>query len=469
MSELAFLTVAETARGLRERTFSALELVEANATQIERWNPSHSVFTVTTVEEARERARQLDAEAARGVFRGPLHGLTVAVKDLIDVAGHPNSAGTGARRHADPAVSHAPAVQALTDAGANVIGLANLHEWAYGGSSSNPFFGSVRNIWDEDRIPGGSSGGSAVAVAAGMASFALGTDTGGSVRIPASLTGISSLKVTVGSVPTRGVMPLSWTLDTVGPMARRAEDLVLPYAALRGGAAHTGAAHTGAAERPRPDLRRLVVGIDRDYYLQRGRVDPDVYAVFTGVLADLEAVGARVVDVSIPLLRESSPAQYALVLAEASAVHSGHHRAERAGYGEDVQALLALGDTVLAGDYLAALRFRTELWAQMRGVFEEVDVLLSPTTPHAATLIGQDEVVWPDGSSESFLDACWRFTYPSNLVGVPSTSQPCGLTSTGLPVGLQVIGRPGSEPFLLDLAGTMERTFGWDFRAPATL
>ena len=464
MSELAFLTVTETARGLRERTFSALELVEANAGQIERWNESHAVFTLTTIEEARERARQLDAEAARGVFRGPLHGLTVAVKDLIDVAGYPNTAGTGARRHADPAASHAPAVQALTDAGANVIGLANLHEWAYGGSSSNPFFGSVRNIWDEARIPGGSSGGSAVAVAAGMASFALGTDTGGSVRIPASLTGISSLKVTVGSVPTRGVMPLSWTLDTVGPMARRAEDLALPYAALR-----TRASRGAAAQRPRPDLRRLVVGIDRDYYLQRARIDPDVYAVFTGVLADLEAVGARVVDTSIPLLQESSPAQYALVLAEASAIHSGAHRAERGGYGEDVQALLALGDTVLAGDYLAALRFRTELWAQMRAVFEEVDVLLSPTTPHAATLVGQDEVVWPDGSSESFLDACWRFTYPSNLVGIPSTSQPCGLTSSGLPVGLQIIGRPNSEPFLLDLAGSMERTFDWDFRAPATL
>jgi aspartyl-tRNA(Asn)/glutamyl-tRNA(Gln) amidotransferase subunit A len=318
-------------------------------------------------------------------------------------------------------------------------------------------------MWDSERMPGGSSGGSAVAVSSGCSALALGTDTGGSVRIPASVTGTSSLKVTIGKIPTSGVMPLTWTLDTVGPMARRIEDLVEAYAALSG----------EPVRRPSNDDRlpkpaEVTVGIDRSYYLEEGKMEPGIYAGFVKAEEQLRSLGVKIVDVSIPLLKHASAAQYAIVLGEASAVFSGPMRAERPKFGTDIQGYLALGDSLLAQDYLAALRFRKELWDQMRGVFEQVDFLISPGTPHAASLIDQAGFVWPDGSEESLLDACWRFTFPSNLVGIPSTCQPCGVTPEGLPVGFQIIGRPDSEWQLLSLASQIERDLGWDFRAPAT-
>ena len=297
-----------------------------------------------------------------------------------------------------------------------------------------------------------------------MALMALGTDTGGSVRIPASVTGTSALKVTVGTLSTRGVMPLTWTLDTVGPMARRVEDLFAPYAALSGSDERTKA--NGYST---PGNKKIVLGIDRSYYLEEGRIEPGVYSVFLTALEQLKSAGVTIVDVSMPLLKNASPAQYALVLAEAAAVHSGKHRAERREYGADVQGYLALGDGLLAQDYIAAHRFRAELWNQMRSVFEGVDFLVSPSTPHVASPIGQGEFLWPNGTTESLLDACWRFTFPSNLVGIPSISQPCGLTPEGLPVGLQLIGRPNSEWDLLIAARNFEREMDWDFRPPSTI
>lgn len=463
MTDLSFLSLDAAAEGIRSRSHSATELLEACVQRIEKFGRDHNVFTNLLIDEARTRAEKLDDEAKRGTFRGPLHGIPLAVKDLIDVAGHTNTGGTACRRGGPPATANAPVTQALLDAGAMIVGLTNLHEWAYGGTSNNPSFGPVRNLWDPARMPGGSSGGSAVAVSGGMAFAALGTDTGGSVRIPASVTGTSSLKVTVGKLSTTGVLPLSWTLDSVGPMTRRAEDLFRPYAAL------LGRGDRSRRQGPRtPDLRDLVLGIDRAYYLEQGRMEPGIYSGFTQALEQLEAAGITIKDVSIPKLTHASAAQYLLVLAEASAVHSGTRRVDRPQYGEDVQGYLALGDTLLAQDYIAALRFRTELFEEYRAAFEEVDFLVSPTTPHAASLIEQGEFTWPDGSIESLLDACWRFTFPSNLVGIPSTSQPCALTEDELPVGFQLIGRPHSEWALLETASRLEREFAWDFRPPLT-
>jgi aspartyl-tRNA(Asn)/glutamyl-tRNA(Gln) amidotransferase subunit A len=463
MSDIAFMSVPELAKAIKDRRISATEVVEANAQQIEKFGEDHNIFTLPLVDEARARAKDLDNDAARGVFHGPLHGITLAVKDAIDVAGYRNTYGTQSRLKAEPAKSNAGVVQSLVGAGANIIGLANLHELCYGGTSNNPWFGPVRNMWDPARMPGGSSGGSAVAVSSGCSAIAIGTDTGGSVRIPASVTGTSALKVTIDKFSTAGVMPLTWTLDTVGPMGRRVEDLYESYAALSGEPARP------SSDAPRfADPKQIVVGIDRDYYLEQGRMEPGIYAGFVKAMEEVASLGVTIVDVSIPLLKNASPAQYAIVLGEASAAFSGPLRAERPKYGEPIQGYLALGDTLLAQDYLSALRFRQELWNQMRDVFEKVDFLISPGTPHAASLIEQEEFVWPDGSAESLLDACWRFTFPSNLVGIPTTCQPCGLTPEGLPVGFQLIGRPNSEWPLLATAGMLERELGWDFRAPIT-
>lgn len=463
MSDIAFMSVPELAAGIRNKSISAVDIAQANAAQIEKFADSHNIYTLPLVDEALERAKQMDKEAARGAFRGPLHGITLSVKDAINVAGYRNTYGTISRKDVPPAEANADVVQSLVNAGANIIGLANLHELCYGGTSNNPWFGPVRNMWDPERMPGGSSGGSAVAVSSGCSAIAIGTDTGGSVRIPASVTGTSSIKPTVNKYSTGGVMPLTWTLDTVGPMARRVEDLFEAYAAL------SGESSTPGSRDPRfADLRQLTVGIDRDYYLEQGRMEPGIYDGFVKAMDAIQSLGVTIVDVSIPLLRDASAAQYAIVLGEASAAFSGPLRDERPKYGTDIQGYLALGDTLLAQDYLAAVRFRQELWAQMRDVFEKVDFLISPGTPHAASLIEQGEFVWPDGTTESLLDACWRFTFPSNLVGIPSTCQPCGITSEGLPVGFQLIGRPDSEWPLLQAAAALERELAWDFRAPAT-
>ena len=463
MSEIAFMSVPELAAGIRKKSISAEEIAKANAEQIEKFGDAHNIYTLPLVSEAIDRAKIMDAEAARGAFRGPLHGITLSVKDAIDVAGYRNTYGTISRKDAPPAEKNAAVVQSLVNAGANVIGLTNLHELCYGGTSNNPWFGPVRNMWDSERMPGGSSGGSAVAVSSGCSAIAIGTDTGGSVRIPASVTGTASIKPTIKKYSTAGVMPLTWTLDTVGPMARRVEDLFEAYAAMAGESSRPGSRDPRYA-----DLSQLVVGIDRDYYLEQGRMEPGIYDGFVKAMAALESAGVTIVDVSIPLLRDASAAQYAIVLGEASAAFSGPLREERPKYGTDIQGYLALGDSLLAQDYLSAVRFREELWTQMREVFEKVDFLISPGTPHAASLIEQGEFLWPDGSTESLLDACWRFTFPSNLVGIPSTCQPCGLTPEGLPVGFQLIGRPDSEWPMLNVAAALERELAWDFRAPAT-
>ncbi len=463
MSDVAFMSVPELVASIRSRKLSATELVDANAAQIDKFGADHNIFTLPLVDEARERARILDAEAARGVFRGPLHGITVAVKDAIDVAGYRNTYGTISRVDSAPATEDAPVIQALVDAGANIIGLANLHELCYGGTSNNPWVGPVRNMWDADRMPGGSSGGPAVAVSSGCSAIAVGTDTGGSVRIPASVTGTSSLKVTIGKIPTAGVMPLTWTLDTVGPMARRVEDLVSAYGVMSGESARRSSSYHRL-----PKSTEVTMGIDRSYYLEQDKMEPGIYDGFMKAEEQLRQLGVKIVDVSIPLLKHASAAQYAIVLGEASSVFSGPMRAERPKFGTDIQGYLALGDSLMAQDYMAALKFRKELWDQMRDVFNTVDFLISPGTPHAASLIEQAGFVWPDGSEESLLDANWRFTFPSNLVGIPSTCQPCGVTPEGLPVGFQIIGRPDSEWDLLSVAEDLERSLAWDFRAPAT-
>jgi aspartyl-tRNA(Asn)/glutamyl-tRNA(Gln) amidotransferase subunit A len=463
MSDIAFMSVPELAAAIRAGKISAVDVVEANAKQIEKFNSDHNIFTLPLVDEARARAKDLDADAARGVFHGPLHGVTLAVKDAIDVAGYRNTYGTISRVDSPPAPRNASVVQSLVDAGANIIGLANLHELCYGGTSNNPWFGPVRNMWDPARMPGGSSGGSAVSVSSGCSAIAIGTDTGGSVRIPASVTGTAALKVTIDKFSTSGVMPLTWTLDTVGPMGRRVEDLFEAYAAMSGEPARR------PSDAPRfADPSQIVVGIDRAYYLEQGRMEPGIYDGFIKAMDQLAGLRIKIVDVSIPLLQQASAAQYAIVLGEASAAFSGPLRAERPKYSPESQGYLALGDTLLAQDYLAALRFRQELWDQMRDVFETVDFLIAPGTPHAASLIEQSEFNWPDGTTESLLDACWRYTFPSNLVGIPTTCQPCGVTPEGLPVGFQLIGRPNSEWPLLATAGMLERELAWDFRAPVT-
>jgi aspartyl-tRNA(Asn)/glutamyl-tRNA(Gln) amidotransferase subunit A len=297
----------------------------------------------------------------------------------------------------------------------------------------------VLNPWDEARVPGGSSGGSAVAAAAGLAPIALGTDTAGSVRIPAACTGTSGLKVTAGRISMRGVHPLAWTLDTLGPHGRTVADLVRPYRALTG------------EDRPLPaaDLPATRIGVDRGFFLDPARTDAGVRARIEAALEELRASGVEVVDVSIPELQGAEAAEYAIILAEAAAAHDGAHRPNRREYGAEIRRYLAQGDLVLAVDYIRALRYRTVLHDAFAHAFAEVDFLVSPTLP-----------ILPPPWGDPAAGQLWRFTLPANVAGLPALAQPCGFHD-GLPVSFQLMARAGCELELLAFGRLLERSFDW--------
>ena len=412
------------------------EAVAAIAQHDERLGAFISVLD----ERARERAAEVDA------LGGPLAGSTLAVKDCIEVAGVANTCGSAARREA-LAQTTAPAVAALEAAGAVVVGTTNLHEWAFGATSQNEAYGAVDNPWRSGHIPGGSSGGSAVAVAAGMASLALGTDTGGSIRLPASYCGTVGLKVTTGSVSTEGCFPLSWTMDSIGPLAGSVGDLAVPLEALLA----TGS--RSFAPRPLPRLGELRVGLwpgIRDSVA----IDPDVHELFLAALDRLEESAGSVSEIALPDLDEIATAQMQIVTSEAAVVHS-QEQVDRSSYEDNVRELIELGDRVPATAYVEAQRHRQRVWAALERVFERVDVVVSPTTPCLAPPVGEAEIEWPDGSSQPVMEASIRYLLIWNFIGAPALSVPCGL-ARGLPVGLQIAAPPGADRALVACAVALE-------------
>ena len=451
LADLVFLPLAEAARLLRSREVSAREATEACLARADADAGAHGVWVELLAERALARADALD----RGPLAGPLHGVPFAVKDFFEVEGVRCTCGSAGDLPAARQQGRrtAASLRALEEAGGVLLGTLNLHEWAFGATSTNPHHGAVRNPCDPSRVPGGSSGGSAAAVGLGMAFLTLGTDTGGSVRLPASWCGVAGLKVTPGAISTDGCYPLSWTLDSVGPLARTVADLDAAWGVLSATADGPQIARDPAEPRGLAGAR---VGIVRGDLAEPGRLDPGVGRAVGRAVAALEAAGARIVEIDLPASAEAiKAAQLTITLAEAATVHSGERRAERARYGDDVQRLLALGDLVAARDYLAAQRFRRSFIRDLVRLFDDVDVVLSPTTPDRAEPIGAETVRWPDGSEESVLEACIRYLLRWNLGGCPALSLPCGVED-GLPVGLQLAARPGGERLLLDLGRAVE-------------
>ena len=420
--------------------------VERSLDAIEDQNEQSRAFVTVLGQEALGTADELDRVAtARRAGPQALLGATVAVQDCIGVKGAPNTCGTASRRDVI-STSTAPSVAALESAGAVVVGTTNLHEWAFGATSQNEAYGAVANPWGVNRIPGGSSGGSAVAVASGMASLALGTDTGGSIRLPASYCGVAGLKVTTGSVSTERCFPLSWTMDSIGPLAATVPELAAPLEALLA----TG--ERRFPERRLPSLDQVRVGVWPGTR-ESARLHDGVSAAFNRALALLGAE-AELVELELPDLARVASAQMTIVTSEAASVHSGSD-VDRGLYEGNVRGLLELGDAVSATDYISALRHRQPVWSQMARVFSEVDVVVSPTTPCVAPAVDADAVVWPDGSTESVLDASIRYLLLWNFIGAPCLSFPCGL-SDGLPVGFQAAAAPGSDRSLVALGAELE-------------
>jgi aspartyl-tRNA(Asn)/glutamyl-tRNA(Gln) amidotransferase subunit A len=464
--DLCYLSLVEAAELVRTRQVSPVELTRAVLERAERLNPRLNAFISLMADEALAAARAAEAEVAAGNWRGPLHGIPVSVKDIFAVAGVPNTAGSKvfAGRVAG---SDCEVVRRLKAAGAVIFGKNHLHEFAYGVTSNNPHYGPARNPWDPDRVPGGSSGGSGVAVGAGIGYGSMGSDTGGSIRIPAALCGVSGLKPTYGRVSRSGVFPLAWSLDHCGPLARAAADL----AALLEAVAGFDPADPGSADVPgggcraglTGDVRGVRVGIPTNFFFDE--VAADVEGAVRTAIETLAGLGAEVREVALPFIEYAGPAATVIIMAEAAAVH---HRliAERAAdYGADVRARLEFGLWLPAAVYLHAQRARRLILGQMLEVFRDVDVLVTPATPVTAPRVGQSRVEI-NGREYDVRSTLTRFTSPFNLVGFPALVVPCGFDHRGLPVGLQVVGRPFEEATVLRVGHAYQQATNWHRRRP---
>ena len=446
-----FNSISELAQGLRRREVSPVEITRACLERIEQRNPALNAFITVTAESALAEARAAEAEIGRGEWRGPLHGVPVALKDLIDTANVRTTAGSALYKDRVPD-RDAGVVRRLHQAGAVIVGKNNLHEFAYGGSSLISYFGDVHNPWDVGRIAGGSSGGSAAAVMAGLACAAIGTDTAGSIREPAALSGCVGLKPTYGRVSSRGVIPLSTSLDHVGPMAATVADAAIVLQAIAGydAADITSfdvpvADYAGALREGAEDLR---VGVARDYFFDD--LDPEVAAALEHALRGIATLVAEMKEVRLEV-----PTNRTLQAAEAYAYHAAHVAASPDLYQPETLRRIRSGEKVPAAEYIER---RRELEAARRGisaVFAGVDVLVTPATPLPAPSIA-DLKANPDALRPVELKLL-RNTRPFNVWGLPAISVPCGFTQSGLPIGLQIAGPHWREDLVLRLANAYEQ------------
>jgi aspartyl-tRNA(Asn)/glutamyl-tRNA(Gln) amidotransferase subunit A len=438
------LTIEQFGRRLRAGELTSSEVVEGCLRRIDEDNPRLNAFIRVMASEAREAAATADRELAAGHDRGPLHGVPIAVKDLIDIAGLPTTAASRVRE-GHVAAADAPIVTRLRHAGAVFIGKTNLDEFAFGTTSENSAFGLVRNPHDPTRSPGGSSGGSAVAVAAGMALAALGSDTGGSIRIPAAACGVVGLKPAYGEVSADAVVPLCRTFDHVGPFARTVGDARLVYRALLG----SGAAQAAA---PR-DVRGMRLGLPRAYFCDL--LDEDVRRRFEEAISALREAGADVKDVGIDHV-STTPAVYVHIHAsEGAEYHATMLETVPERYTPPVRLRLELGRYILAEDYVRAMHGREVLRREVEAALADQDALILPALPIPAPPIGAESVV-VNGASQAVRAMMLRNTQLFNVTGHPAIAIPRGVTSQGLPCGLQLVGHPAQTEALLDVAAAIE-------------
>ncbi len=434
------LTIDEFGRKLRSRAISALEITEECLRAIETHDARLNAFILVTADEARRQAREADQELAAGRDRGPLLGVPVSLKDLIDVRGTATTAASRVRQ-GHVAARDAPIVAHLRRAGAILIGKTNLHEFAFGTTNEDSAYGPARNPYDEARSPGGSSGGSAVSVAAGMALAAVGTDTGGSIRIPAAACGIVGLKPAWGEVSTEGVVPLSTTLDHVGPLTHGVSDAWRMFQALRGDS----------------DVRALLpsavagtrLAVPRTYFCDL--LDHEVRARFEAALDLLRDAGARVDETEIPHASVIAPIYLQIVFGDAAAYHAETLERTPELYTQPVRLRLELSRYVLAEDYVRALAGQEVLRREVDAALDGRAALVLPTLPIPAPLLGASTVRVGD-TTEAVRNVMLRLTQLFNITQHPAISLPCGRTTAGLPCGIQLVGRQGATEPLMKVA-----------------
>jgi len=460
-ASLAYASISEIGKLYRSRKLSPLELTQFLLDRIGRLNPRLNAYLTLNSEVALRDAASAESalcsKARRKSSRdlGPLHGIPISLKDNLYTAGLRTTGGSGFLRDFLP-LQDAAVVTSLKNSGAILVGKTNLHEFAYGVTSNNPHFGPVRNPWDLDRIPGGSSGGSAAALAGGLCYGSIGTDTGGSIRIPASLCGVVGLKPGLDRVSVEGAIPLSTTLDFVGPMARTVGDVTLLFDAIAN--RENRKRPSRATRQSSPRGRHLRIGIPKHFFLDI--VSPEIQQAFESSLVTLKKLGAKLKEISLPYLKETEHAGNQIAWAEATHYHqqAGWYPVHAADYGEDVRSRLEMGEKVSALEYLRALDLREKFIAgfHLALLENEVAALVTPTTPIAAPLIGQENIsiAGKDHSTRALL---LRLNRPANLGGIPAISVPCGLTPSGLPAGLQFLTGVRGESLLLEIAARFEQ------------
>ncbi|MBL0157189.1 MAG: Asp-tRNA(Asn)/Glu-tRNA(Gln) amidotransferase GatCAB subunit A [Bryobacterales bacterium] len=462
------MTALQAAAALRARQISSLELTLGCLARIEKLNPQLNAFITVTAELAIEQAKRADRELAEGLDRGPLHGIPVAHKDLLCTNGVLTTSGSKIFANYVPSFD-AAVVDNLQRAGAVMLGKTGLHEHAYGITSTNPHYGAIRNPWDPERIPGGSSGGSAVAVATGMALLATGSDTGGSIRVPASYCGVTGLKPTFGRVSKFGALPLGFTLDHIGPITRTVRDTAAALQVMAG----FDARDTASIDRTVPEymppagelsLAGVRIGIPQNFFFEN--LDQTVDNAVHFIAYTAEDLGAELVSFRVPDGRQLNVIAQVTLLAEAASVHEPYLRRRRMEYGDDVRALLDMGRLIPATDYLQAQRLRKRILGVYLGLLQKADCLLVPATPITAPLIGQSEVAIGETVEDTRL-ASTRLVRGFNALGLPVLSMPAGFSPAGLPIGCQLVGRPWCEAELLRIGAALEdRTELWKRESP---
>jgi aspartyl-tRNA(Asn)/glutamyl-tRNA(Gln) amidotransferase subunit A len=449
------VTILQAASDLRARRVSSVELTTESLARIRSAQPSLNAYITITEGPALDEASRADLELAAGRDRGSLHGIPIAYKDLFFTRDVRTTAGSPI--HADFIPAHdAAVVERMQSAGAVNTGKLNQHELAYGITSANPHFGPVRNPWNGAHSPGGSSGGSSAAVAAGLVFAAMGTDTGGSIRIPASFCGTVGLKPTYGRVSRYGVFPLGYSLDHMGPLTASVRDAALVLNAIAGHDPRDPAsARRGAQDFLPPancSIRGLKIGVPENFYFER--LDPEVESAVRKALVLAESLGAELRPVRVPDIDALNTVARIILLAEASAVLQPH-LADRSRFGADVLALLDQGRLVSAVDYIDAQRLRRRLRTEFNRLWHSVDCIATPTTPTTAPRIGENTIRIA-GRDEDVRLLTTAFMRGINALGLPALSIPCGISSTRLPIGLQWIAPAFREDLILNAAAALE-------------
>jgi aspartyl-tRNA(Asn)/glutamyl-tRNA(Gln) amidotransferase subunit A len=467
MREIHERSLAELSDLIERRAVSPVEITKACIDRIEACNPSVNAVVTLQADVALEEARAAEAEILRGRRRGPLHGIPVAHKDLYWTKDLLTTAGSQLRADFVPA-EDATTVARLRSAGMILLGKLNTQEFAYGPTNEHSLFGPVRNPWDLGRYAGGSSGGSGAALALRMLPAATGSDTGGSIRIPASCCGVTGLKPTYGRVSRYGIFPLAWSMDHSGPMARSARDVAMLLKAIAGldpkdaaTADHEVPDYSGTLT---GDIKGQRLGVPSRYFYDRAM--PEIEETVRFALRVLADLGAEIVEIDIPDIEHAAAAAAVLYYVEATAYHDDEFLAGRGHlYTDRVRRFLELGNFILARDYLQAQRYRTLLGRHIAARLQEVDLIVTPTLPITATPFAQPTVTIRGMEQPVYL-ALLRNTEPFNLTGLPALTVPCGFSAEGLPIGMQIVGRPFEESAVLRVGDAFQRATDWHDRHP---